>query len=194
MSRPCHLFVTGKLAEPSLRRVLAEIAPAAGFDYGVAVLPISVVALATTSWVARHLQVAGHVDRIILPGLCNGDPDIVSQSTGLPVERGPKDLRDLPEFCGAGTPRLTGYGAYDISILAEINHVQNLPFEDIRARAVAYRASARTSSILAATPESRGLPPPRRRGRFGTKASVSPSTASSRATLKPPCPAAPSWY
>ena len=40
------------LAEPALRRILAEVAGQAGFDYTVSVLPISVIALATTDWVA----------------------------------------------------------------------------------------------------------------------------------------------
>src|SRR6516225_8794469 len=141
MSRPVFLFVTGKLAEPSLRRLISEIAPAAQFDYAVSVLPISVVALATTSWVARHLQVPSRVDRVILPGLCNGDLAAISQAIGLPVERGPKDLRDLPEFFGKAKAPPPEFGAHDISILAEINHVQRLSLAEIRAGALAYRAS-----------------------------------------------------
>ncbi len=54
MSRPHLLFVTGKLAEPALRRTLAKLAPRAGFDYSVTTLPIT-VALAATPWIARHL-------------------------------------------------------------------------------------------------------------------------------------------
>src|SRR4051812_20719659 len=57
MGRPHLLFVTGKLAEPALRRVLGELAPRAGFDFSVAVLPITVAALATAPWIARHLDV-----------------------------------------------------------------------------------------------------------------------------------------
>ena len=50
MIPPHLLFVTGKLAEPALRKTLAELAAAqADFRYSVAVLPISVAALATTS-------------------------------------------------------------------------------------------------------------------------------------------------
>ncbi len=92
------LFVTGKLAETALRRTLAELAPRAGFDYDVAVLPITVAALATTPWIARHLSVPDGVDRVVLPGLCAGDLAPVQALTAAPVERGPNDLRDLPDF------------------------------------------------------------------------------------------------
>src|SRR5262245_22098779 len=47
MSREHLLFVTGKLAEPALRRTLRDLSDRAGFDHSVAVLPITVVALAT---------------------------------------------------------------------------------------------------------------------------------------------------
>src|SRR6202011_5216223 len=97
-----------------------------GFDYAVAVLPITVAALAATPWVARHLCVPGDVDRVVLPGLCAGDLGPVQALTAAPVERGPKDLRDLPDFFRA--PKAAAdYGAYDIAILAEINHAPRLP-------------------------------------------------------------------
>src|SRR6516225_10000937 len=101
MSAPHLLFVTGKLAEPALRRLLAELAPGAGFRYDVAVLPITVIALAPAAWIAGHLPPpAVRFDRVILPGLCGGDLEVVAQRAGCPAERGPKDLRDLPEFFG----------------------------------------------------------------------------------------------
>ena len=49
--------MTGRLAEFALRQLLDELAPRAGFTAEVAVLPISVAALMTPKWVARHLEI-----------------------------------------------------------------------------------------------------------------------------------------
>jgi dihydropteroate synthase-like protein len=138
-SRPHLLFVTGKLAEPALRRVVTEIAVPAGFSFDIAVLPITVAALATTPWIARHLSVPAGVDRVILPGLCAGDLDALRPLTHAPIERGPADLRDLPDFFRAAVSPRSGYGAFDISILAEINHAPRLSRGELLAQARAYR-------------------------------------------------------
>jgi dihydropteroate synthase-like protein len=138
---PRILFVTGKLAEPSLRRLLAELAPRAGFTAEVAVLPITVAALLTTDWVARHLALPAAVDRVMLPGLCRGDLEALPAPPGVAVERGPKDLRDLPEFFGARRGLPADYGAFDIEILAEINHAPKLGRDETLALARRYRAA-----------------------------------------------------
>jgi dihydropteroate synthase-like protein len=141
MSRPHLLFVTGKLAEPALRRILADLAPQAGFDYTVAVLPISVAALATTPWIANHLSVPENIERILLPGLCAGDLNVLSRPGGVAVDRGPKDILDLPEFFGSELKPRMDYGAYDIQILAEINHVARMTLDEILKAARDYRDS-----------------------------------------------------
>jgi dihydropteroate synthase-like protein len=135
MARPHLLLVTGKLAESALRRELADLAPRFGFDPAVAVLPISVAALMTADWVGRHLTVPPGTDRIVLPGLCSGDLAPLAEKTGLPVERGPKDLHDLPEYFGGARTAPEGYGQFDIAILAEINHAPRLSLDDLLAQA-----------------------------------------------------------
>jgi dihydropteroate synthase-like protein len=149
MAKPHYVFVTGKLAEPALRRLLQETAPQAGFDYSVALLPITVVALATTPWIGRHLSVPAGVDRVILPGLCGGDLAVLSP---LPVERGPKDLLDLPEYFQVGHDRRPGYGAYDIAILAEINHAPHLPLPELLRQSRAARGAGADVIDLGCTP------------------------------------------
>ena len=55
-------FVTGRLAEHALRRVLEQLAPVAGFTYSVDVLPITVAALMSPGWIQRHITRAGECD------------------------------------------------------------------------------------------------------------------------------------
>jgi len=131
------LFVTGKLAEPALRRVLADLAPTANFEAEVAVLPITVAALLTTEWVGRKLQVPAGTERIILPGYCRGE--LAAIPSEVAAERGPKDLRDLPQFFGKQRGRPENYGEHDIDILAEINHAPNLPLDRLLAEARRFR-------------------------------------------------------
>ena len=133
------LFVTGRLAEQALRRLLDDMAPRIGLRFEVAVLPISVVALASVNWIARHLTIPEGVARIIVPGLCRGDLSDLQTLTTARVERGPDDLRDLPEFFRTSTDSRSGYGPYDLQILAEINHAPRLSRQQLldQARALA---------------------------------------------------------
>lgn len=126
-----HLhFVTGRLAHPALERVLAQIAPQAGFSYSVDVLPITVAALMTPAWIAKHWQVPAKASRIIIPGYCEGDMNCLTDVVARPVERGPRDLRRLPEFF-AHPRQIDEIGAYDIEILAEINHCPRFTVPEI---------------------------------------------------------------
>ncbi len=117
------LFVTGKLAAPALRDTLdrAELP----FDYDVAVLKITVAALMTTDWIARFLDVDEAVTRIMIPGMCEGEVDVLSERFGVPAEKGPGDLKALPSWFGQADAR-SSYGKRDIRVFAEINHVPRL--------------------------------------------------------------------
>ena len=128
-------FVTGRLAEHSLRLVLHDLAPQMEFTYTVDVLPITVAALMTTDWIGRHVNIPPEADRVIIPGYCDGDLAALAQVAGRPVERGPRDLRRLPEWFGMEGTIRGDYGAYDIEILAEINHAPRSTLSEILAEA-----------------------------------------------------------
>jgi dihydropteroate synthase len=124
-SRELIVFITGKLAEFSLRRIVERLSDEIGFDFQVAVLPISVAALMQVEWVARKFSLTERPDRVILPGWCQGDLGILAGRYEVPFERGPKDLHDLPDYFGrSATP--PDLSRYDIEILAEINHAPRL--------------------------------------------------------------------
>jgi len=132
------IFVTGKLAAPALQAILHAMAP--DFEYEVAVLRISVASLMTTPWISKHLPSADGFDRILIPGLCEGDVRVIEDRFGVKTEKGPADLRDLPEYFGQAALR-EEYGAYDIRIFAEINNVPYMPREEILRRARYFRES-----------------------------------------------------
>ncbi len=143
------LFVTGKLAEPALRRVLADMSPPFACD--VAVLGITVAALMTTPWIARQLDPpANDTDLVLLPGLCEGDAEVVREKVGVRVEKGPKDLREIPAHFGRQVPR--DYGTWDIEIVAEINNVPRLGREETCRAAEYFRASGADIIDIGCTP------------------------------------------
>ena len=143
------LFVTGKLAEPALRRTLAEMAPA--FAYDIAVMKITVAALMTTPWIARFLAVPPGTDLVLIPGLCEGEGAVLAERVGVRVEKGPKDLRQIPEYFGRAA-LVREYGAYDIEIVAEVNNAPRLARAALRREAEHYRASGADVIDIGCTP------------------------------------------
>jgi dihydropteroate synthase len=149
---PQHVqFVTGRLAEPALHATLAEMAPP--FAYTVTALKITVAALMTTPWIARFLDIPPDVDLVMIPGLCEGELAPLRDKAGpqRSVVRGPKDLREIPEYFGRATLAVN-YGAWDIQIVAEINNAPRLTRDEIRHAAAYFRDSGADVIDIGCTP------------------------------------------
>ncbi len=153
MSKEKFHFVTGRLAESALRQILPSVAQAAEFEFSIQVLPITVAALLTPKWVAPRLEIPAGTTRIVLPGYCLGDLTPITETTSVPVERGPKDLRRLPEYFGQ-TPDRSDYGAWDIDIIAEINHAPRFSLAEIIAAGKKLSADGATLIDVGCEPNS----------------------------------------
>ena len=132
------LFLTGRLAHDSLCRELEGLEKR-DFSYRVHELGLQVAGLMTADMIRRRLPVPEDVQRIVVPGLCGGDVEALSQVYGMPIERGPKDLKDLPEFFGTAG-RTSDLSEHGVTIIAEIVDAPNMGVAQILARAAAYRA------------------------------------------------------
>ena len=131
------LFLTGRLAHDSLCREIEGL-ETRNFCWRVHELGLQVAGLMTADMIRRRLPPPDDVQRIIVPGLCGGDVEALSQAFGMPVERGPKDLKDLPEFFGTAG-RTTDLSEHGVTIIAEIVDAPNMDVAQILRRAAAYR-------------------------------------------------------
>ncbi len=131
------LFLTGKLAEKQLHRILEKMQPE--FTYTVHQLGLKVAALMTTDMVARRLHDTFGADRIILPGRCRGDIEALSRHfNNLPVMRGPEELKDLPQYFGQKAHSYD-LSQYRVKIFAEITDAPNLSVGEVLERARYYQ-------------------------------------------------------
>jgi dihydropteroate synthase len=147
------LFLTGKLAEKSLVRVLESLKPAP-FDWTVHQLGLSVAALMTADMIERRLPDAQGADRIMVPGRCRGDLDRLSAHFGIPVVRGPDELADIPRFMG-GRAAARDLSRYSTLVFAEIVDAPELSLPALEARAMelaGYGADVIDLGCLPATP------------------------------------------
>ena len=165
------LFLTGRLAQPSLERVLASI-DCPPFTWEVRELGLQVAALMTADMIGRRLPlplmagVAGmagsgaglsaprRVDRIIVPGRCRGDLGTLATHFGIPVQRGPEEVKDLPQFFNRAAKPIT-LDDYEVAIFAEIVDAPRLSVEAIVARARRLRADGADVIDLGGLPDTR---------------------------------------
>jgi len=137
------LFLTGKLAEKQLHHILEKMQPE--FTYTVHQLGLKVAALMTADMIARRMNditfpraMRESIDRMIVPGRCRGDLEALSADMGLPIERGPDELKDLPMYFGqaAHKPDLS---RYSVKIFAEITDAPNISVAEVLKRAHYYK-------------------------------------------------------
>ncbi len=130
------LFLTGKLAEKQLRQILAKMQPE--FNYTVHPLGVKVAALMTAEMIARRLKDTFSADRIMVPGRCRGDLEALSKTLGVPVERGPEELKDLPVYFGKQALHID-LSRYAVKIFAEIVDAPRLSVDEVIQRAYYYQ-------------------------------------------------------
>ncbi len=145
------LFLTGKLAEKSLHKVLEGMQPAP-FIFEVVQIGINVAGLMTADLIRRRLPKPVKADWIMVPGRCRGDLEALSRHYGVPVKRGPDELKDIPRYFGAKglQPDLD---RYDILVFAEIVDAPLLPIPALLARADRYRRDGADVIDLGCLPE-----------------------------------------
>ena len=159
------VFLTGRLAQASLTRVLAGI-EAAPFTWEVREIGLQVAALMTADMIRRRVaapvftEAEGEgaaprrADRIMVPGRCRGDVEALSLHFGVPVERGPQELKDLPRHFNR-TARAVDLNEYEVAIFAEIVDAARLTVPQIVERARQLAADGANVIDLGCLPETR---------------------------------------
>src|SRR3978361_242435 len=123
------LFLTGHLARPRLEKVLTGLGDA-GFAWSIFDIGVKVAALMTEAIIVRRLPRPVEADRVVVPGRCRADLARLTAECGVPFERGPEELKDLPGYFGKGGRDLD-LSRQDIRIFAEIVDASALSLEAI---------------------------------------------------------------
>jgi dihydropteroate synthase-like protein len=144
------LFLTGHLARPRLEKVLAGAE--LGFAWSVVDIGVKVAALMTEPIIIRRLPRPVAADRVMVPGRCRADLARLAAEFGLPFERGPEELKDLPAWFGKRGHALD-LTRHDMRIFAEIVDASALPIDAILARARAMCAAGADVIDLGCLPD-----------------------------------------
>jgi dihydropteroate synthase-like protein len=145
------LLLTGRLARPRLEKVLAGLGPTE-FEWSVFDVGVKVAALMTEAIIARRLPRPVNADRIVVPGRCRADLARLAAEFGVPFERGPEEVKDLPAWFGKHG-RSLDLSRHDMRIFAEIVDASALTVDAILARAAAMRAAGADVIDLGCLPD-----------------------------------------
>jgi dihydropteroate synthase-like protein len=131
------LCLTGHLARTRLEKVLAGL-DEPRFEFSVVDMGVKVAALMTETIISRRLPRPVNGDRVLVPGRCRADLDRLSAEIGVPFERGPDELHDIPAYFGK-SGRTLDLSRHDMRIFAEIVDASMLTVDAIVARAMRMR-------------------------------------------------------
>jgi len=123
-------FVTGKLAACSVQSIVESAADEYGFEYSIAVMPITVAALITPKWLLRHLDPPREATHLIVPGYCEVGLEELEGHLGIKVIKGPKDCREMNRLFGQASEPVN-LESHSIEIIAEINHVPRKSIREV---------------------------------------------------------------
>jgi dihydropteroate synthase len=133
------LFLTGHLAEKRLETTIGALGLADG-SWRIANIGIKVAALMTEAIVKHRLKAPLAADRVIIPGRARIDLESLRSHYGVPFERGPDEIIDLPQYLGKGG-RPPDLSRHDMRIFAEIVEAPALSIEALVARARKHKAA-----------------------------------------------------
>ncbi len=142
------LFITGQLAATELRQLVKQMMQRERFVAGVLSVPVTIAALLSSKWLVRYFEKnpppacpQGEWTQICVPGWCRGDLRDLENALGIPVIRGPRDFRELPDFLGipcssnemsgAYRPPAGEYGAHSVKLFARIPNATQYTVREI---------------------------------------------------------------
>tara|TARA_X000001036_G_C20655050_1_gene796587 strand:+ start:517 stop:1893 length:1377 start_codon:yes stop_codon:yes gene_type:complete len=146
------LFLTGKLAERQLRRILNSMKPE--FRYKINQIGVNVAALMSENIIMRRLDKNQDADRIIVPGKFRGSLKKLSRYFNKPVERGPDDISHLPDYFGLKKPDET-LEKYECDIFAEIVDAADISLKQILSIAKKYVSQGANVIDLGCMPDTK---------------------------------------
>jgi dihydropteroate synthase len=133
------LFLTGHLAEARVLKTVAGLGLPDG-SWRVANIGIKVAALMTEAIVKNRLKGRLDATRVILPGRCRMDLAALGAHFGVPFERGPDEIVDLPQHFGRNA-KPADFSKHDLRIFAEIVEAPAMTIDALCARAAQHRAA-----------------------------------------------------
>lgn len=145
------LFLTGRLAQPRLEATLASLGLVSG-SWQIANIGIKVAALMTEAIIRNRLKGPLGADRVIVPGRSRMDLASLGAHYGVPFERGPEEIVDLPQYLGHGG-RPPDLSQHNLAIFAEIVEAPILSVGEIVGRAEMLRAGGADVIDIGCQPE-----------------------------------------